>query len=73
MHTCRQLDCVAAQTVNELYRVSNDDEARTLLVDIATNVRSMETVTYPSRYPKLRNPLTSSSLLYHACSGGMGV
>ena len=41
--------CVAVQTVNELYKVSSDEEALTLLADVAAYARSSETPPYPSR------------------------
>ena len=47
--TDQRLACVALQTVNELYKVSNQGEALALLADVGTYVRSMETPAYPSR------------------------
>ncbi len=41
--------CVAVQTVNELYKVSDDQEALALLADIGEYVRSMETPSYPTK------------------------
>ena len=40
---------VAAQTVQELYKVSRDEEALALMADIASSISSMDTPAYPGR------------------------
>lgn len=46
---------VAVQTVNEIYKVSKDEEALDLLADISCYVRSMKTSAYPSRYAPMHH------------------
>ncbi len=41
---------MAVQTVRQLYELSTEEEALTLLADISTYVRTMETPSYPRRF-----------------------